>query len=487
MEPTLTDPPPPAATPSAPPPPASPPWSPTPPTPPTAVLPPAPVLPPTPDFAALDEPALVAYAVAAQVAQNAAHARRLRAFAELHARCTADHQARRAAATQSHFVLTPSEETGIEFGTALGISAKAVEVQLDLYTRLATRFPAVWARCESGRLDLSKAGVILDAADTIAAEDDVEKFAAAMEDYFTRHDTPTDPLVTLTRDQIAAAARYRKLKYRQKDDETSFHEAFTKRRARLRLDETGMGHLGCTHQATDLAAADHRLTLIAKKLLEHDDSGRTLEQMRADVLLDLLLGRLDVHVLTSELEDDETLDGHDPITRFGTHRVGAFARPVVVVTVPITTLLGAGDEPGLLSGDIPLPADLVRRIADDPDSTWYRLLTDEAGHAVHLSTSSYEPTPPIWRSVVTEDRTCVWPGCSRPSARCHTDHRIPHPIGPTCECNLWPLCPRHHKAKHSDRYTLRREPDGTTTLTTSRGTTAHRPRTQQPVVPVLSS
>ncbi|MGN6129607.1 MAG: hypothetical protein ACTHOK_04630 [Nocardioidaceae bacterium] len=409
-------------------------------------------MPPSPpDFAALDDAALVAYAVRTQVVQNAAHARRLRAFAEIHARCAADHQARRANATRPRFVLTPGEETGLEFGTALGISPKAVEVQLDLYTRLSTRFPAVWARCESGRLDLTKAGVILEASETIAADEDIEKFAAAMEDYLARHDTPEAPLVTLTRDQIAAAARYRKLKYPQKDEETSFAEAFAKRRARLRLDDTGIGHLGCTNMATDLAAANHRLTLIAKKLLEHD----------------------------------ETIDGTDPVTGFAHHKVGAYARPVIVVTVPVSTLLGAGDEPGLLSGDNPLPADLVRRIAADPDSTWYRLLTDDADHATHLSTTAYEPTPAIWRTVVTEDRTCVWPTCSRPSAQCQTDHRIPHPHGPTCPCNLWPLCPRHHKAKHSDRFTLRREVDGTITVTSSRGTTASRPRTRQPVDEIL--
>ncbi|MGN6129662.1 MAG: DUF222 domain-containing protein [Nocardioidaceae bacterium] len=365
------------------------------------------------------------------------------------------------------------------------MSPKAVEVQLDLYTRLSTRFPAVWARCEAGRLDLSKAGVILEASETIAADEDIEMFAAAMEDYLARHDSPDSPLVTLTRDQIAAAARYRKLKYPQKDEETSFAEAFAKRRARLRLDDTGIGHLGCTNMATDLAAADHRLTLIAKKLLEHDDSQRTLEQMRADVMLDLILGRLDVHVLTSELEHDETIDGTDPVTGFAHHKVGAYARPVIVVTVPVSTLIGASDQPGLLSGDSPLPADLVRRIAADPDSTWYRLLTDDQGHAVHLSTTAYQPTPPIWRTVITRDRTCVWPGCRRPSTQCQTDHRTPHPAGPTSANNLWPLCPRHHKAKHSDRFTLKREDDGTITLTTSRGTTTHRPRAQQPVDEIL--
>ncbi len=441
-------------------------------------------VPPPPDYASLGDAELVQLAVHAQVWQNAQHARRLRAFGELHERCARDHKARRAAAEHVWFVLTPGEETGLEFATALGITPTAVQGQLNLYHRLSTQFPHIWSMCERGRLDLGKAGAILDAAETIAEESDVARFAEAMAEFFTRHDDPDAPLVTLTRDQIQKAARYRKLKFRQKDDEEKFSEAFAKRRARLRFDDNGLGWLSCSNMGTELAAADHRLTLLAKKLCEHDEQGRTLEQMRADVMVDLLLGRLEVGALTSELEEDETVDGEDPISLFHRRKVGAFARPVILATVPLSTLMGAGDEPGLLSGDIPLPADVVRRIADDPGSTWYRMLTDEAGELVHLSTKSYSPTPPIVRAVTGRDRTCVWVGCSRPATQCQLDHRVPHPEGATCVCNLWPLCARHHKAKHSDAFTLTLDGE-TITVTSRRGTKLTGPRNRQPVDPLL--
>ena len=368
-------------------------------------------VPPPPDYARLADDELVGFAVQTQVIENAQHARRLRAFAEVHARCARDHQARRADASQVRFVLTPGEETGVEFAAALGIAAQTVQVQLHFYERLSSRFPTLWSRCETGRLDLARAALILDAAESIADPDDVARFAELMDAYLDRHDDPGSPLLTLTRQQLQNAARYRKLKFAQKSDDQSFHAAFTKRRVRLDLDATGIGHLGCTNLGTDLTAANYRLTLIARKLCENDDQGRTLEQMRADVLVDLILGRLDVRALNSDLEDDQTHDGRDPgdlIERQAT--IGAFARPVINVTVPITSLLGLSDEPGLLSGDRPIPAEVVRRIAADPHSTWYRLLTDQADEFVHLSTTAYQPTKPIWRATSPRNAAASGPG-----------------------------------------------------------------------------
>ncbi|WP_235538810.1 HNH endonuclease signature motif containing protein, partial [Nocardioides sp. Root240] len=41
-----------------------------------------------------------------------------------------------------------------------------------------------------------------------------------------------------------------------------------------------------------------------------------------------------------------------------------------------------------------------------------------------------------------------FPHCTRPAARCDLDHATPHGEGgPTCPCNLVPLCRRHHRAK----------------------------------------
>jgi hypothetical protein len=57
--------------------------------------------------------------------------------------------------------------------------------------------------------------------------------------------------------------------------------------------------------------------------------------------------------------------------------------------------------------------------------------------------------PDRHRDLITvRDKTCVFPWCTRPARRCDCDHTIPHnKDGPTCPCNLAPLCRRHHRVK----------------------------------------
>ncbi len=51
------------------------------------------------------------------------------------------------------------------------------------------------------------------------------------------------------------------------------------------------------------------------------------------------------------------------------------------------------------------------------------------------------------------DHTCRFPHCTRPASACDLDHAVPHARGgPTCPCNLVPLCRRHHRAKTHSRW-----------------------------------
>jgi hypothetical protein len=66
--------------------------------------------------------------------------------------------------------------------------------------------------------------------------------------------------------------------------------------------------------------------------------------------------------------------------------------------------------------------------------------------------------PAIAEQVALRDRTCVFPWCMRPARGCRPDDPDAHPCdddhvvprsrgGPTCSCNLAPLCRRHHRLK----------------------------------------
>lgn len=454
--------------------------------------------------------------VASRVEQNRAHAARLTAMHAFHARRVAERKGGQGGRPRRPSDLTALRETQAEVAPLTGTSEHTVQIDLDNTERLIRWLPRLWARCVAGRIDLGKALACLDQMAYLGSDADRTAYARAIQDWFDKHDPPPDqrtprgPLCTLSRDRIQRAARHLRLKHPRPEPSETFAEAFRRRRVSLRADEeSGMACLSAVLAAHDAITADHRLTLIAKKRAQAPDETRTLAQLRADSLLDLIHGRLAVPATTGDLEHHEPCDRtcrvngsevdpdrEDPdapdrgdetcplhplvLTGDNGGPLGGYARPVVNVTVPITTLCGLDDSPGLLSGGTAIPADYARHIASDPGSTWYRLLTDEAGHFLALSTQTYQPSDPIWRSVTARDHTCVWPGCRRPSVAAHLDHRVPYPDGATSVENLQPLCQRHHQVKHADGYSVARRQDGSYAWTTRFGSLFITPSSTQP-------
>ena len=90
---------------------------------------------------------------------------------------------------------------------------------------------------------------------------------------------------------------------------------------------------------------------------------RTRDQLRADVLVDLLLGG-------------------DPIT-------GAARRPEISVVMSLPDLLGVTDHPAHVPGLGPIPADLARTLA--ADATWRAWITDASGAVVATGSSGLRP------------------------------------------------------------------------------------------------
>ena len=111
-------------------------------------------------------------------------------------------------------------------------------------------------------------------------------------------------------------------------------------------------------------------------------------------------------------------------------------------------------DPGVLSGGTVVPAAVARMIAHEPGGTWHRMRTDEAGHLVEPSTTSYQPTGPIWEHVVAEHATCFRPACDAPSTTGDLDHRTAWPLGPTDTEHLWPGCRTDHRTKHAPGFAI---------------------------------
>ncbi|NPC98297.1 HNH endonuclease signature motif containing protein [Nocardioides sp. zg-DK7169] len=66
----------------------------------------------------------------------------------------------------------------------------------------------------------------------------------------------------------------------------------------------------------------------------------------------------------------------------------------------------------------------------------------------HHHTDAYAVPDRLSEQTRLSQPSCAFPWCERPARRCDTDHVVAHGSGgPTCSCNLAPLCRRHHRAK----------------------------------------
>jgi uncharacterized protein DUF222 len=93
----------------------------------------------------------------------------------------------------------------------------------------------------------------------------------------------------------------------------------------------------------------------------------------------------------------------------------------------------------------------------------------------HLQVPGYTPSPRLREQVLLTHPTCVFPGCCRPSRRCDLDHVIAWADGgPTCSCNLVPLCRFHHRLKTRGGWTLQRVGHRLFTWTSPHGRTYTR-------------
>ena len=163
-------------------------------------------------------------------------------------------------------------------------------------------------------------------------------------------------------------------------------------------------------------------------------STRTMDQLRADVMTDLLL----TGVPSAHGEGDA---------------LGAITGRVQV-TVPVESLAGVTDGAALLAGYGPVHPDTVRRLAAHAPG-WDRVLTDAFTGTV-LAVERYRPSAQLRRFLGARDETCRFPGCRRPAHRCDIDHTIDAVIGGATEVgNLAHFCRRHHTLKHQTAWVVR--------------------------------
>ncbi|BCB74142.1 HNH endonuclease signature motif containing protein [Phytohabitans flavus] len=321
----------------------------------------------------------------------------------------------------------PEEYAAEEIRFALTLTRRAADALMGTAYALVERLPDVHEALLSGRIDLAKARVL-------------DEESAALPIPVARRVTGLVLPVAggLTTGQLRA--RLRKVVIAADPDAAASRqrEALTRRRVEHGLDTDGTATLAGHHLPPDRAAtAAARIDALARAAKRAGDA-RSLDELRADVYLDILNG-------------DRTLTG-----------LLATAGGVELV-VPLGALTGSSREPGEIKGWGPVLAEIAAKVADQQRGRpWRYTVVDGSGAVTAHGPLRRRPAAAVAAFVRARDRTCRAPGCRAPAHRADLDHtRAWETGGATTSSNLGVLCRHCHGYKHSRGVRLTQPAPGT--------------------------
>jgi hypothetical protein len=320
-----------------------------------------------------------------------------------------------------------------ELRAALRWTRKSAENTLDVAWRLVERLPQVWEALRDGRIDLPRARAIIDSTDHVD-----EAIAREVADRIL------DRAPDLTTGQLRAAIRRLCIEADPDEAAKRYEEGLEERRVVAEPSPDGTADLcGLKLPVDRVAAITERLTRMAKKLKRRHET-RTLDQIKADLFLELLEGR---H------------HGHSP-------------RPKVDISVSLTTLLQLDEKAGEIPGWGPVISDIARQAVErSPDGTWRVAVTDpDSGAILWDGTTKRRPTAAQRRYVELRQPVCVFPTCRHPATQCDIDHEIErNKGGPTVVRHLHPGCRHDHNVRHKGGWKVRRVAPGVYEWTSRHG------------------
>jgi hypothetical protein len=395
---------------------------------------------------------------------------------------------------------------------------------------LVERHPRLWAALSDGLIDMRKVSAV-----TTLCPDTDDALAAALDDALlsaaVRDDGTTGLAQTIGETPKVLGLRAQRILSGLDPSwsRAARREGIARRRLAKGSYGIGVGFLGLYDIGIPgMAAAYEHVNAIARGIKNLGDT-RTLDQVRADTALDLLTGgtspfhtaptkpakakgkaaEAEPTEQTSDRAGEERAAeagdekaGGDETTTVGSD-VAAVESPVadddfsplpvpttraradVDLIVPISMLADLADalRRGVLvevGGFGLIPADVAARLvkaAATRPSVWCMTAVDDTGRVIEHVRTQHNPTKAMRAYVNARDRHCRFPGCLIPAIRCDTDHTKPHEHGgPTCPCNMAPLCRRHHRLKQAQGFTLDIDP----TTNNARWTTPHTTGTTTP-------
>ncbi len=359
-----------------------------------------------------------------------------------HDRMTSYHAAQRSRALASLAFVEEFDGLGIEdtfdaaaaeARVALHLTRRSADVELNTALDLHDRLPQLWEAWSRGVLDARRVQVVLRGT----AHLDVGEARSIAGRVLC--DAPT-----LTTGQLHARLARLSMEADPAAAKRRFDDALADRRISLEATEVGTANLFALDLSPARIGGVHRRINRCALALKRTGDARTMDQLRADVFLDLL-------------------EGAQPSKGGGS----------VDLRVDLATLAELSDEPGELAGFGPVIADIARQVAaDQAATTWRYAVTDAHGAVSAVGVTRRRPRASDARTVTARRPTCVFPGCRMPASECDLDHRIPWSRGgPTSPANLEPLCRHDHRIRHLPGWSYRPGPDGRPQWNTALGQT----------------
>ncbi len=339
------------------------------------------------------------------------------------------------AASRPERINNLDEDSSAEIGAAVHLTRRAADIQLGIAWDLVERLPEVWQALRAGRIDLPRARVICDHVGHLPEEEAREAARVVLVE-----------APQLTTGQLAARLRRLTITIDPEDAAKRLQAGLKERRVIGESNPDGTANLLALNLPPEAVGAMlGRVNRLAREAKTSGDE-RTIDQIRADVLADLVTGR------------------------------GLSVAPagVVDITVDLTTLTGLAEVPGEIPGWGPVIADIARQVALANDHGQWRVTVTnpDSGQILWNGTTRRRPTITERRYVLARQPVCVFPGCRMPARDSDLDHTQDFAKGgPTHPDNLGHLCRHHHRLKHEAGWKLEQLTPGNFTWTSPLGHT----------------
>lgn len=275
-------------------------------------------------------------------------------------------------------------------------------------------------------------------------------------------------------------------------------KSWDNRYIRITLDHSGVGYLeGMLGQPECLAV---RTAIQDAARTADSDDPRSQTQLEADAFVTLILGPARLR-RSPDLPPAEDLALFDevgrPIVEHDEQRavdqivaqlhdladsidltVPRTPRVTINLTIPIGMVSAGCPEGGderpvaraaLLDSEYPIDPEITALLLRD--ARWRRIVTDPvSGQILDFGSRLYRPPQLMRNRIISRDKYCRFPNCSKRAEQCDIDHVEPFGLGgATADENLICLCRAHHRIKHQTTWRLRMLGTGQAEWTTPTG------------------